>query len=593
MKVFMFHDVYNKDSIKWLNDKFYSRYNIRGLILKEDFENKIKYLIENYKIISIDQYYNKNYDDNIFDNLAILTFDDGLKDNYINVLPILKKYNIKATFFISARPLIENKILDVHKIQFLIANEDFKLKEIFDFLGNKTTSLWEKYSISKYENNTWNKRDIFLTNIFRNIEYKEILDNLFQKYVLEYLNISEKKFVENFYLSLEELKELKKDNQIIGCHGYYHNSLDNKKNIIKTDIYLKENNLFSPYFSYPNGNIYSIDYKLAFSTEERTCKMQENKLLIPRFNCANINNDKKLAMFGIQKQGLEIIQFLINKGINFKYLITINEEKAKKINSSGWVDYKDFCQKNNIKLYHCDKYTLKSEKDINFFKNNKFDLAILGGWQRLIPEEIINTFKFGIIGQHGSSELLPRCRGRSPVNWSLILGKERLIWNIFFIKPDIDDGNIIDYKNVNINHWDNCKTLYYKISIIVKQMYLENIPKILNNKCESFKQSGEPTFYLQRTPEDGKINWQKSVKEIYNLIRAVTEPYPGAFTYLGPEKIYIWEAYPFDNNIIYQGKKYGEIVEVFNEEYIINCVDGLLLVKRSNLKIPYIGDIYN
>ena len=586
----MFHDVYNNSSIEWLKNSFNNRYSIRGLINQNVFEDKIKYLIKNYKIVTVDQYHKKDFNIEDFDKLAILTFDDGLKDNYLNVIPILKKYNIKATFFISAFPLIEKKVLDVHKIQFIIANEKIQLKEIFDKLKDPD-ELWKKYSITKYSNNTWSKRDIFLTNIFRKLENKPLLDELFEKYVLNILKIDEKEFVENFYMSLEDLKDLSQQKNIIGCHGYYHNNLDNRIQIKKTDEFLKKNNLYHPFFSYPNGNIYETDYELAFTTEERMCNLEENKMLIPRINCSNISHGKKIVMFGIQRQGLEIVQFLLNHGLNFEYLITITKDKAEKTKSSGWVNYQEFCQKNNIKLYYCKKYTLKDKEDIDFFRENNFDLAILGGWQRLIPEEIIDSFNYGIIGQHGSSELLPKGRGRSPINWSLILNKERLIWNIFFIKSGIDDGDIIDYTNVNINQWDTCKTLYYKVSIIVKKMYLENIPKILNNNLKPIKQKGEPTFYKKREPEDGKIDWKKSVKEIYNLIRGVTEPYPGAFTFLGPKKIYIWEAYPFDNNIIYEDKKYGEIVEIFEKDFIVNCSDGLLLVRKSNLSNPYISDL--
>ena len=216
---------------------------------------------------------------------------------------------------------------------------------------------------------------------------------------------------------------------------------------------------------------------------------------------------------------------------------------------------------------------------------------MLGGWQRLIPDTILNTIKHGGIGQHGSSELLPKGRGRSPLNWSIILNRKRLIWNIFFMTPGIDDGYIIDNRNVNINSFDTCKTLYYKVSIIVKNMYLENIPKILNNQIVGTRQKGIPTFYEKRTPDDGLIDWNKPMEDIYNLIRAVTYPYPGAFTFNGLNKIYIWKAQPFDNNITYPNAKYGEIVEIFENEFIVNCMDGLLLVTQHDAPNIYIKDL--
>ena len=70
---------------------------------------------------------------------------------------------------------------------------------------------------------------------------------------------------------------------------------------------------------------------------------------------------------------------------------------------------------------------------------------ILGGWQRLVPDKILKTLKYGGLGQHGSSEFLPKFRGRSPLNWSIIMGKRRLIWNLFVMTSGIDDGDIVDF----------------------------------------------------------------------------------------------------------------------------------------------------
>ena len=171
------------------------------------------------------------------------------------------------------------------------------------------------------------------------------------------------------------------------------------------------------------------------------------------------------------------------------------------------------------------------------------------------------------------------------------MNRKRIIWNIFKITPGIDDGKIIDYRIININDFDNCNTIYKKIAIIVKNMYLENIPKIFSNTVNLLPQIGEPTFYNKRTPEDGKINWNLSKNEIYNLIRAVTHPYPGAFTYNSFDKIMIWKAQPFDSNILYYGKQNGEIVEIFDDSsFLVNCCDGTLLVTEHTANNIYIGD---
>ena len=154
------------------------------------------------------------------------------------------------------------------------------------------------------------------------------------------------------------------------------------------------------------------------------------------------------------------------------------------------------------------------------------------------------------------------------------------------MKPGVDDGDIISYEVFDINKWDSCKTLYYKISILQKRMLKDNIPKLIKNNFQKTPQEGEPTFYPKRTPEDGKINWKKSDLELYDFIRAITKPYPGAFTFNDKSRINIWKAQPFDSKIIYAQNQIGEIVEKFSSgDFIVKCAKGSLLVTE------YEGDV--
>ena len=70
------------------------------------------------------------------------------------------------------------------------------------------------------------------------------------------------------------------------------------------------------------------------------------------------------------------------------------------------------------------------------------------------------------------------------------MGRKRLVWNIFFLSPGIDDGDIVDSRTIQINDWDDANSLYYKISIIVKKMFIENIPKIFRREVKPIQQTG-------------------------------------------------------------------------------------------------------
>ena len=295
----------------------------------------------------------------------------------------------------------------------------------------------------------------------------------------------------------------------------------------------------------------------------------------------------KIAMCGCMEGGLDVIDYLISHGIKITYFISLNPEQAKKYNVSGYVSYERLAAKHKIPIYFPKTYSLKDDEDLGFFQKNNFDLLILVGWQRLIPEQVLNTLRIGGLGIHGSSEYLPKGRGRSPVNWSLIEGKKRYILHIFLLTPGVDDGDILDQQIFDINDWDTCRTINYKIFIVQKRMLKDLIPKLFENKFQRIPQRGEPTYYPKRNPEDGKIDWNKQVFEIYNFIRALTRPYPGAFSYINGTRINIWKAQPFDTRITYINAKNGEIVEKFSTgDFVVQCKSGTLLVT------DYEGDVH-
>jgi methionyl-tRNA formyltransferase len=306
--------------------------------------------------------------------------------------------------------------------------------------------------------------------------------------------------------------------------------------------------------------------------------------------------DLKIAMLGCAEVGFHIVRNLISEGLKFDYFVTLTKEQAVKYKVSGYIDFSNLANSNNIPIYYVKTYSLKDRDDIEFFKQKKFDLVILGGWQRLIPEEILKTLSIGAIGGHGSSNFLPKGRGRSPLNWSLIQNKKRFINHLILLKPGIDDGDILDYYQFDINEFDNIRTLYYKISLTSFEMLKKVLLNIKNGKLFKLEQKGEPTYYPKRTEEDGRIYFKTmSVDDIYNLVRAVTYPYPGAFCFVNNDnnnKLMIWDCKIFDRSIKYFDKEYGEVIEVFiNGDFVVNCLDGLLLVTNYEPKIISKGDI--
>ncbi|TAD90869.1 MAG: hypothetical protein EAZ99_04850 [Alphaproteobacteria bacterium] len=285
-----------------------------------------------------------------------------------------------------------------------------------------------------------------------------------------------------------------------------------------------------------------------------------------------------IAIAGVHEQGLYIADTLTAAGHRCT-LVTIDRALAEKNRASGWIDYRTQAEKRGLPLHHTTTYALKSPDDHAWFAAQGFDAMVFGGWQRLVPGEVLSTLRFGCIGQHGSAEFLPRGRGRSPLNWSVIEGRQRLVWHLFQVTPGIDDGPILDWMDVDILPWDDCETLYLKIGIVVKQMLVRTLAALEAGTLTPQPQIGPATHYGKRTPEDGRIDWSWPLLRIHNLIRAVTKPYPGAFAD-GPDgRVVLWRAQPFDTRLAYPHALPGMVVEVFEDgRHLVNTVDGLLLV---------------
>ena len=127
-------------------------------------------------------------------------------------------------------------------------------------------------------------------------------------------------------------------------------------------------------------------------------------------------------------------------------------------------------------------------------------------------------------------------------------------------------------------------------------MLARTVPRLFEGRIEMRPQVGTPTFYAKRSFEDGIIDWQRmSVRQIYNLVRAVTRPYPGAFTQDTEGRIaHIWIAQPWDACLpFYSSAECGEIVECFaSGDFVVKCTDGLLLVTDASDPDVFVGKVY-
>lgn len=305
---------------------------------------------------------------------------------------------------------------------------------------------------------------------------------------------------------------------------------------------------------------------------------------------------KKIVVIGCLEETIDTLNMLLHFGVKPNHVITLPKELVNKSLITNYVNLSKWTKENNVSLSYVSSYSMEKQEDFELVQGINPDIFLVIGWQRLIPESIINLVNIGTIGFHGSSNFLPWGRGRSPINWSIIEGRNRFILHMFFIKPGIDDGDIIGMEVYDINTRDTCRSLYYKTAIAQASLINKFIPLLLSKKdFITYQQMGTPYYYPKRNPEDGKINWNLRTDEIDSLIRAVTYPYPGAFTYYKDDesKIMIWQAQPFTIDF-FNDYKVGQIVFVSNnnKEFVVKTLDSTILITDfSAERTPKVGEI--
>ena len=288
-----------------------------------------------------------------------------------------------------------------------------------------------------------------------------------------------------------------------------------------------------------------------------------------------------LTLFGVKETTKIIAEYLVSKGIKIDLIISIDASLIATSSISDYANLKLTAQSIDAEYYPAKEYSLKQLKD-TFFLDNEFELGLVYGWQRLIPKDIIAKFSKGIFGFHASPDLLPKGRGRSPLNWGIILGKTTMYNHLFRYALDPDAGAIYSVTKFAINPNDTILTVLYKSLVIAKKELLRLIHDSRVGELPLTPQKGEPYFFAKRTSEDGLISFNtSSTKDIINLIRGVTKPFPGAFCYTNfGKKIIIWEAWEFDSYINFSGYIPGEVIDNLYHMPIIKTKESSIILKN-------------
>jgi len=258
--------------------------------------------------------------------------------------------------------------------------------------------------------------------------------------------------------------------------------------------------------------------------------------------------------------------------------------RGKKIYDSAILKY---VKNKNIK-YRCPN-SLKNREEIDYIKKMKTDLIIVFSYGLILPKQVIEAPKYGCINIHPS--LLPKWRGPSPVQYSLLHNEKETGFCFMEMEEGIDTGDILFKRKINIFRNDNSLTLLNKISTEAGS-YLETIIKeIIDNKIVKIKQDHSKATYSHKIDKkDAVIDFKEEALKIFGKIRAFS-PNPCARCYINGEIVKIFEA-----EVANDKKKHDKSGLILDNNLLISCSIGsirLLKIQREGKKILPVREVLN
>jgi methionyl-tRNA formyltransferase len=285
----------------------------------------------------------------------------------------------------------------------------------------------------------------------------------------------------------------------------------------------------------------------------------------------------RICWVGFHQEGLPAFDAVCRTNADVVACFTLNEQESAK--RSGWGDYRSLCEQHNVPMFPIRN--INDAEVVEQLDSLAPDFLFVIGWSQILHGPALQTARIGAIGAHAS--LLPHNRGSAPINWSIIRGERETGNSLIWLVEDVDGGAIIDQRAFPITRYDTCATLYEQVARTNSDMILQLIPKLMAGEYPGRIQpkTGAPIL-PRRRPQDGLVDWNQSAHAVYDFIRALTRPYPGAFSYIDGAKWTIWQValLPTLMTTGKPGSLLGPVVSPNDDVcgLVVQCASGQLVI---------------
>ncbi|HKN01408.1 MAG TPA: formyltransferase [Candidatus Binataceae bacterium] len=292
------------------------------------------------------------------------------------------------------------------------------------------------------------------------------------------------------------------------------------------------------------------------------------------------------VLFAYQDMGYACMEALLSMGAPVAAVFSHRDDPHEEI---WWRSCTELAERHRVPVHYPDKMddgwiahiaAMKPAVIYSFFYRN------------LLPQNLLDCAPLGAYNVHGA--LLPRYRGRASVNWVLVNGEKETGVTLHHMVARADAGDIVAQRSVEIEDRDTARTLYRKLVPLGAELIREFHPLIAAGCAPRRPQDiSAGSYFGRRRPEDGRIDWRWPARRIFNLVRAVTHPYPGAFCVLGEErKLLVWQT-----QIAAETERRGDPGEIIGEAaggaLEVAAGEGSILLLRAQCEGGVEGEARN
>jgi methionyl-tRNA formyltransferase len=251
--------------------------------------------------------------------------------------------------------------------------------------------------------------------------------------------------------------------------------------------------------------------------------------------------NNRLVVCAYHNVGYRCLSELLRQGAEIALIFTHEDSPTEEI----WFDsVRELAERHAIPCLTTD---INDPENVARLQGIAPDFILSFYYRNMITPEVLAIPSMGALNLHGS--YLPRYRGRVPVNWAVINGESETGATLHYMVEKPDAGDMVDQEKVGIAFTDTAHDVFAKVTEAAVAVIARAWPLLREGRATRIPMDLASGNYCGgRKPADGRIDWARSATQIYNLIRGVTHPYPGAFTFLEGKKVIIWQAWPLEGS---------------------------------------------